>query len=50
MNHVPSQHGRLTAQLKKECRELQAKGYYGDGESFEENTDELNTCYGCQQA
>lgn len=32
MNHVPSQHGRLTAQLSKECKKLQQRGYFGDGE------------------
>ncbi len=31
MNHIPSQHGKLDRELRGECRELQSKGYYGDG-------------------
>ncbi|GAC99771.1 hypothetical protein PHSY_007374 [Pseudozyma hubeiensis SY62] len=31
MNHIPSQHGKLDRELRNECRELQARGYYGDG-------------------
>lgn len=31
MNHIPSQHGKLDRQLRNECRQLQARGYYGDG-------------------
>lgn len=31
MNHIPSQHGKLDRELRNECRELQTRGYYGDG-------------------
>lgn len=31
MNHIPSQHGKLDRELRNQCRELQARGYYGDG-------------------
>lgn len=31
MNHIPSQHGKLDRELRNECRNLQARGYYGDG-------------------
>lgn len=31
MNHIPSQHGKLDRQLRDECRDLQSRGYYGDG-------------------
>ncbi|PWY97064.1 WLM-domain-containing protein [Testicularia cyperi] len=31
MNHIPSQHGKLDRELRQECRQLQARGYYGDG-------------------
>ncbi|SPO28522.1 uncharacterized protein UTRI_04919 [Ustilago trichophora] len=31
MNHIPSQHGKLDRELRDECRQLQARGYYGDG-------------------
>ena len=31
MNHIPSQHGKLDRELRNECRELQGRGYYGDG-------------------
>lgn len=31
MNHIPSQHGKLDRELRNECRELQFRGYYGDG-------------------
>ncbi|SPO29352.1 uncharacterized protein UTRI_04919_B [Ustilago trichophora] len=31
MNHIPSQHGKLDRELRNECRQLQARGYYGDG-------------------
>ncbi|EST04655.1 hypothetical protein PSEUBRA_006415 [Kalmanozyma brasiliensis GHG001] len=31
MNHIPSQHGKLDKELRAECRELQGRGYYGDG-------------------
>ncbi|KAN0061332.1 hypothetical protein ACQY0O_006178 [Thecaphora frezii] len=31
MNHIPSLHGKLDRELRQECRNLQARGYYGDG-------------------
>ncbi|KAJ9474280.1 DNA-dependent metalloprotease WSS1 [Pseudozyma hubeiensis] len=31
MNHIPTQHGKLDRELRNQCRELQARGYYGDG-------------------
>lgn len=31
MNHIPSQHGKLDRDLRNACRDLQARGYYGDG-------------------
>ncbi|CDR99721.1 uncharacterized protein SPSC_05284 [Sporisorium scitamineum] len=31
MNHIPSQHGKLDRELRDHCRQLQARGYYGDG-------------------
>ncbi|KAJ1034849.1 hypothetical protein NDA13_001103 [Ustilago tritici] len=31
MNHISSQHGKLDTELRNECRELQSRGYYGDG-------------------
>ncbi|KAJ1023235.1 hypothetical protein NDA16_003388 [Ustilago loliicola] len=31
MNHIPSQHGKLDKELRNECRQLQTRGYYGDG-------------------
>lgn len=31
MNHIPSQHGKLDGELRAECRQLQSRGYYGDG-------------------
>ncbi|EPQ31430.1 uncharacterized protein PFL1_00765 [Pseudozyma flocculosa PF-1] len=31
MNHVPSLHGKLDRELKQECKDLQSRGYFGDG-------------------
>lgn len=31
MNHIPSQHGKLDSELRAECRQLQSRGYFGDG-------------------
>ncbi|PWN53199.1 WLM-domain-containing protein [Violaceomyces palustris] len=31
MNHIPSLHGKLDRELKQECKDLQARGYFGDG-------------------
>ena len=31
MNHVPSLHGKLDRELRQECKDLQGRGYYGDG-------------------